>query len=63
MLDTAGSEVAKKQFGISGDKDIISEIILGSENLYMLGQLTGATYLINSNPSMFFYKTKADFSD
>ena len=37
VLDSAGAEVFKKQFGISGEKDILSEIIIGLENLYMLG--------------------------
>ena len=62
-LDSEGGEILKKQFGISGEKDILSELIIGSENLYMVGQLTGTNYQTNSNLGMFLYITKSDFSE
>ena len=37
VLDSAGGEVLKKQFGMSGEKDILGELILTTDNLYMLG--------------------------
>ena len=63
VLDSEGAEISKKQFGISGEKDILSELIIGSENIYMIGQLTGTTYQTDSNLAMYLYITKSDFSD
>ena len=48
---------------MTNEKDILVELIFGSENLYMLGQLTGTAYQTNSNIATFLYITKADFSE
>ena len=47
VLDTSGSEIAKKQFGLNGEIDIISELTFDSSNLYLLGSFTGSTYAIS----------------
>ena len=63
VLDTSGTEIAKKQFGVSGETDIIAELVFTSSSLFIFGSFTGSTYQAGASPSHYLYKTQADFAD
>ena len=37
VLDTAGNEVMKKQFGVNEERDILGELVFTSSSLYLFG--------------------------
>ena len=62
VLDSSGVLIGKKQFGITGEVDLIAKLAFASSKLYIYGTFTGATYSVGSNLANFFYMTQPDFA-